>query len=296
MPSDPSITHFPADALDAFLEGLRSELSNPADPTTLARIRTVFRKRIPFHMRSYAAALLIMRAAGLSRGAPSRAMVPSAEAEPPARPSQERPPAGTAAAPRQDRKPKEPARPAGPPARSGALPVQSRTRPSGAPEAKEDAAPRRRRNETVPPRITRSRSVAPAAGTVSGDESARTGAVSRTHAAAHSLEGPSTPLFVSMGRRQRLRASEVRELFLTQAGLGENEVGQVRLFDNYCFVDIASDRAQSAIEATDGRELRGRRIAVGPAKPRSDGSGETPDHAAPAESDREYDGPDRVEN
>ena len=66
MPNDSAETKIPEEAMNAFLDGIVQELASPSDPATLTRVRAMFRKRIPLHMRSYAAALLIMRAAGLS--------------------------------------------------------------------------------------------------------------------------------------------------------------------------------------------------------------------------------------
>jgi hypothetical protein len=67
VPSDNGAKRLPPDALDAFLDGILAELREPADPVTLNEIRAAFRKRVPFNLRSYAAAALILRAAGLSR-------------------------------------------------------------------------------------------------------------------------------------------------------------------------------------------------------------------------------------
>jgi len=71
VPSEPAAKRLPPEALDAFLDGILVELEKPADPVALDEIRAAFRKRVPFSKRSYAAAALILRAAGLSRG-PSR--------------------------------------------------------------------------------------------------------------------------------------------------------------------------------------------------------------------------------
>lgn len=71
MPSEPAAKRLPPEALEAFLDGILAELEEPADPVALNEIRAAFRKRVPFPKRSYAAAALILRAAGLSRG-PSR--------------------------------------------------------------------------------------------------------------------------------------------------------------------------------------------------------------------------------
>ena len=83
MPSENAAKRLQPDALDAFLDGILAELREPADPVALNEIRAAFRKRVPFNLRSYAAATLIMRAAGLSR-APVRQMArePLLPAEP----------------------------------------------------------------------------------------------------------------------------------------------------------------------------------------------------------------------
>ena len=65
MPSENVANRLPSDALDAFLDGILAELRDPADPVALDEIRAAFRKRVPFRLRSYAAAALILRAAGL---------------------------------------------------------------------------------------------------------------------------------------------------------------------------------------------------------------------------------------
>ncbi len=67
MPTDNAAKRLPPEALDAFLDGVLAELKSPADPTVLNEVRAAFRKRVPFSLRSYAAAALILRAAGLSR-------------------------------------------------------------------------------------------------------------------------------------------------------------------------------------------------------------------------------------
>jgi hypothetical protein len=68
VPSEQAAKRLPPEALDAFLDGILVELEEPADPVALDEIRAAFRKRVPFSKRSYAAAALILRAAGLSRG------------------------------------------------------------------------------------------------------------------------------------------------------------------------------------------------------------------------------------
>jgi hypothetical protein len=98
VPSDSAAKRLSSGALDAFLDGVISDLHDPSDPDALNEVRAAFRKRIPFAMRSYAAALLILRAAGLSRGASARPEGRGSpkEAKPPKKEREER------AKPRQD--------------------------------------------------------------------------------------------------------------------------------------------------------------------------------------------------
>ncbi len=46
------------------------------------------------------------------------------------------------------------------------------------------------------------------------------------------------PLFVSMGKRQRLRPQELRALIAEKLHLAQEELGRVHLFDNYSFIDV----------------------------------------------------------
>jgi hypothetical protein len=88
VPSENAAKRLPPDALDSFLDGILAELREPADPVALNEIRAAFRKRVPFSLRSYAAAALILRAAGLSRTpgrpAPKEALAPAPKAKKPA--------------------------------------------------------------------------------------------------------------------------------------------------------------------------------------------------------------------
>jgi hypothetical protein len=82
VPSENAAKRLPPDALDAFLDGILAELREPTDPVALNEIRAAFRKRIPLSLRSYAAAALILRAAGLSR-IPGRTGLKEAPAQTP---------------------------------------------------------------------------------------------------------------------------------------------------------------------------------------------------------------------
>jgi hypothetical protein len=94
VPSDQAAKRLQPEALDAFLDGILAELAEPGDPAALDEIRAAFRRRVPFSKRSYAAAALILRAAGLSKGATRGAGKETLAAPPPS--------------PRKDQKAKKP--------------------------------------------------------------------------------------------------------------------------------------------------------------------------------------------
>ncbi len=73
-------------------------------------------------------------------------------------------------------------------------------------------------------------------------------------------------LFVSIGRNRRVYARELAELFTEKLQLAAHELGSVRVFDKYSFVDINPARADEAITRLSGSEVKGRTITVNYAK------------------------------
>jgi hypothetical protein len=205
VPNDSAETKIPEEAMNAFLDGIVQELASPSDPATLTRVRAMFRKRIPLHMRSYAAALLIMRAAGLARvSSPKTAY--------------------------RDIAPEAPAKEA-----PSKAPLKAPQKPP-----KEAAAPKKR---TPPPQLAEN----------------------------------TVPLFVSMGKRQRLHPQELRILVSEKTGIPPDQLGRVHLFDNYSFLDVQESHVERVISSAEGLAYKGRTVEIKPAKKRGD---------APAEKDK----------
>ncbi len=75
-----------------------------------------------------------------------------------------------------------------------------------------------------------------------------------------------TQLFVSAGRNRRIFARDLTALFRERLGLGEGEIGAVRVFEKYSFVEVASARAAEAVQRLSGVELKGRALNVEIAK------------------------------
>jgi hypothetical protein len=71
---------------------------------------------------------------------------------------------------------------------------------------------------------------------------------------------------VSIGRNRRVFARDLSALFTEKLQLTAGDIGGVRVFDKYSFVDVASAKAEDAIARLSGSELKGRIITVNYAK------------------------------
>ncbi|HYW83900.1 MAG TPA: DbpA RNA binding domain-containing protein, partial [Spirochaetia bacterium] len=79
-------------------------------------------------------------------------------------------------------------------------------------------------------------------------------------------EGQFTQLFISIGRNRRVYARDLTELFTEKLQLQAGDIGGVRVFEKYSFVDIVPGKAGDAIALLSGSELKGRTITVNYAK------------------------------
>ena len=87
------------------------------------------------------------------------------------------------------------------------------------------------------------------------------------------IEGQFTQLFVSIGRNRRVYARDLTELFTEKLRLQAGDIGGVRVFEKYSFVDIVPGRAGDAIALLSGSELKGRTITVNYAKKKEEKEG-----------------------
>jgi ATP-dependent RNA helicase DeaD len=78
--------------------------------------------------------------------------------------------------------------------------------------------------------------------------------------------GDYAQLFVSVGRNRRVYARDLTDLFMEKLQLTAGDLGGVRVFEKYSFVDIVSSKAQDAITRLSGTEVKGRPITVNFAK------------------------------
>jgi len=73
-------------------------------------------------------------------------------------------------------------------------------------------------------------------------------------------------IFVSIGKNRKVFPRDLVRLFKSNLEIDQNAIGNIKVLDNYSFVDIPQKVAQKAIEKMDNMEFRGRNITVNFAK------------------------------
>jgi hypothetical protein len=79
-------------------------------------------------------------------------------------------------------------------------------------------------------------------------------------------EEESKRLFISIGKNRRLFPREVITLIMTKTQTPREDIGIIRILDNYSFVQVRDTRAEEIIAALNGVKFRGRTLAVNFAK------------------------------
>jgi hypothetical protein len=106
-------------------------------------------------------------------------------------------------------------------------------------------------------------------------------------------EEDSVRLFVGIGRGRRVFPREILGLIASKTSVSRDDIGAIRIFDNYSFVQVKTDSADEIIEALNGKPYRGRSLVVNYARNRKDESKPSDEDAggpgSPAESDRSGD-------
>ncbi|MBO4759875.1 MAG: DbpA RNA binding domain-containing protein [Spirochaetaceae bacterium] len=98
---------------------------------------------------------------------------------------------------------------------------------------------------------------------VSGEGHTADSSAARTPVArAQIAEEFAQTVFVSVGRNRHVFARELVGLFSTVGGVARERIGDIRVCDNYSFVTLFAEDADSAIQKLDGIEYRGRKLSV----------------------------------
>ena len=82
-------------------------------------------------------------------------------------------------------------------------------------------------------------------------------------------EEESKRLFISIGKNRRLFPREVITLIMSKTATEREEIGNIRILDNYSFVQVKDTRADEIITALSGQRFRGRTLTVNYAKPKA---------------------------
>lgn len=69
-------------------------------------------------------------------------------------------------------------------------------------------------------------------------------------------------LFVSVGRNQRIKPSDLLNLITSKIEIERSEFGKIKILDNYSFIEVPEKVAKEVISSLSGNKIRGRRITV----------------------------------
>jgi hypothetical protein len=83
-------------------------------------------------------------------------------------------------------------------------------------------------------------------------------------------ENESMRLFFSVGRSRRVFPREILGLINTKTAIPREDIGAIRILDNYSFVQVRTTVAEKIIEALNGLDFRGRPLTVNYARSRKD--------------------------
>ncbi len=74
--------------------------------------------------------------------------------------------------------------------------------------------------------------------------------------------GDYTSVFVGVGKNRKVYPRDLIQLFSAVDGVSSEDIGQIKILDNYSFLEITPEKAKFAIDTLNGREFRGRRLSV----------------------------------
>ena len=83
-------------------------------------------------------------------------------------------------------------------------------------------------------------------------------------------EEESIRLFFNIGRSRRVFPREILGIINTKTAIPKEDIGAIRILDNYSFVQVRDSVAEKIIEALNGYIFRGKPLVVNYAKSRKD--------------------------
>jgi RNA recognition motif-containing protein len=91
-------------------------------------------------------------------------------------------------------------------------------------------------------------------------------------------EDEAARLFIGAGRNRRAYARDLLAFIEEEAGVTVDIIGEIRVLDNFSFVQIRKEAADDVIFALNGKEFRGRPVAVSYAKPKKEDAPSSASH------------------
>jgi hypothetical protein len=82
-------------------------------------------------------------------------------------------------------------------------------------------------------------------------------------------EEESRRLFISIGKNRRLFPREIITFIISKTSAAREDIGSIRILDNYSFVQVRDTKADEIIQTLHGLRFRGRTLTVNYAKPKS---------------------------
>lgn len=107
-------------------------------------------------------------------------------------------------------------------------------------------------------------------------------------------KGDMVSLFLSVGKNRRVYPRDLIGLLTSTVPLEKGQIGEIKILDNYSFVDVDPGKAEELIKALDGSSFRSRRLTVNYAKKREEGA-ERPARAERAERSERSERPEGSE-
>lgn len=87
-------------------------------------------------------------------------------------------------------------------------------------------------------------------------------------------ESLASTLFISTGRNRHVFPRDLIGLITHNTGLERSRIGEIRVLDNYSFVQFYTEDCDTVINALNGFEYRGRKLTVSFSKKKTEGSDE----------------------
>ncbi len=117
------------------------------------------------------------------------------------------------------------------------------------------------------------------------------GASGKIHFRSSIEESAAATVFVSIGRNRRVFPRDLVSLISQVSDIDRDRIGDIRVLDNYSFVQLFAEDADNVISCLDGYEYRGRKLSVSYSRRKDETGAEQPCFQPPA-AEPQTDGPE----